>query len=521
MAALSINLEKIARGTSLALPAAGIVAGAAGYYLSFYFHFATVTLLLLWALDLYYRFGQSKHALLANFGVLAQARYLTESIGPELRQYLFSGDLIERPFNRLERAEVYRKAKAEESTAAFGSRLAFDASEIKLRHSMYPTQKDAIAPYRLTFGDERGVPSAFTIEKPVLISAMSFGSLSARAVRALARGAARAGIAMNTGEGGWPKHHLAEGCDLVFQMGTAKFGVRHEDGSLDDGRLAELSALAPVKMIEIKFSQGAKPGKGGILPKEKITDEIAELRGVRKGADVISPAYHLECTDPAATVRFVRRVQEVSGLPTGIKLCLGRPAELAELVGEMKAQDVFPDYIAIDGGEGGTGAAPRGFMDELGLPLLSALPTVRRLLEEFGVRDRTKLLAAGKLIHPARQLVAMSLGADAVYTARGFMLAMGCIQALQCNVNTCPVGITTHEPKLVHGLDVERKATRVANYVAGLMHDHAELLASLGCRSYSELSEAHLYAPELSDLASPEVHRPVPSLEAHSGARTP
>ncbi len=358
---MSVNLEKVAGFANASVPVAMLGFGLLGHFASFYFHFITVTFFLLTVINLYYLHGQSEHALLRNFGFMAQARYFTESIGPELRQYLFSGDLSEKPFNRLERAEVYRKAKGVDSSSAFGSQLNFDASEIKLRHSMYPMAKSDIEPYSLTFGEERGITAAHTIDRPMIISAMSYGALSQQAVRSLARGAKRAGITMNTGEGGYPKYHLMEGCDLIFQMGTAKFGVRKEDGTLLDDSLAALAQEPQVKMVEIKLSQGAKPGKGGLLPKEKITEEISELRGVPMGEDVISPAFHPECTDPAATVAFIRHVQEVSQLPVGIKLCLGRPEELVELVEQMKRTGDFPDYISIDGAEGGTGAAPKSF----------------------------------------------------------------------------------------------------------------------------------------------------------------
>ncbi|MDX1386959.1 MAG: FMN-binding glutamate synthase family protein, partial [bacterium] len=340
-----------------------------------------------------------------------------------------------------------------------------------------------------------GLSNTVTMRKPIIISAMSYGALGRNAVRALARGAKKAGILMNTGEGGYPKYHLMEDCDLIFQMGTAKFGVRHHDGSLDDKKLRELAAIKNIKMIEIKFSQGAKPGKGGLLPKEKITPEISELRGVPMGKDVISPPHHLECTDPGSTVEFIRRVQEVSELPVGIKMCFGQESEFRHLVQTMKRLNIFPDYISIDGAEGGTGAAPRAFMDDLGVPILVALPLVNKILIEEGIRDRLKLLAAGKLISPGRQFIALSLGAQAFYTARGFMLSLGCIQALTCNRNTCPVGITTHNKRLQRGLDIEDKSERVKCYVLNLEHDHYELLSSLGMKSYKYLSERNLLFP--------------------------
>ncbi len=491
----AVDLEKVSKAANVSIPVLAGVAFTAGHTVSFYFHFLTVPLIMLTGLNLFYLRVQKEHALLANFGVIAQMRYLFESIGPEFRQYLFMSDIEERPFNRVERAEVYRKAKGVDASSSFGSQLLFDGSEFKLLHSMFPVPKEEIEPFALALGEERGIENTYTLRKPLMISAMSYGSLGQSAVRALARGAKRAGIPMNTGEGGFPKYHLMEGCDLIFQMGTAKFGVRNDDGTLNDDKLRALAAEPSIKVIEVKLSQGAKPGKGGILPKEKITEEIAELRGVGRDKDVISPPSHVECRDPASTIKFIRRVQEVSGLPVGIKLCLGRDTEVVALLRAMKEQGVYPDYISIDGAEGGTGAAPKAFMDDFGVPLFEALPVVDARMRDERVRDKMKLFAAGKLISPGKQLMALSLGADAVYSARGFMLALGCIQALQCNKNTCPVGITTHEPHLQRGLDIEEKSKRVYNYVHSLEHDWEEALSALGKRKFSELSPDNVLLP--------------------------
>lgn len=493
---LTINLEKIARYVNIGLPLTAIFFFLAGRYYSFYFHFFTVIFIMLTGLNFFYRHVQKRHALLHNFGLVAQGRYLLESVGPELRQYLFTNDTEERPFTRIERAEIYRKSKNVDDSSAFGSLLNFDGSEFKLRHSLYPKANREIVPFSLTLGEERGISNIVTLTKPILISAMSYGALGSHAVRALARGAYKAGVLMNTGEGGYPKYHLMEKCDIIFQMGTAKFGCRNEDSSLNEDKLREIAKLPQVKVIEIKFSQGAKPGKGGLLPKEKITKEISELRGVPMERDVISPPCHVECTSPEATVRFIERVQEVSGLPVGIKMCMGREGELRELIQTMVRLDRFPDYLSIDGAEGGTGAAPKAFMDDLGVPLFKALPIVQKILIEEQVRTRFKLLAAGKLVNAGRQFIALSLGAQACYTARGFMLALGCIQALTCNKNTCPVGITTHNPYLQKGLDIEVKSERVKNYIHNLCHEHTELLTALGKQSFEELNPDNLLMPE-------------------------
>jgi len=320
MARLAVDLPKMAKSVNTSIPVITILFGLAGYFLSFYFHFGTVFFLLLTIINFHYRHIQTKHALLRNFGLVAQIRYIVESVGPEFRQYLYSSDTEERPFTRVERAEVYRKAKDIDSSSAFGSLLNFDSNEIKLRHSLYPVDKKDLEPYSLTFGEERGIKNKYTITKPFIISAMSYGALGEHAVRSLGRGAKMSGTLMNTGEGGYPKYHLMEECDLIFQMGTAKFGVRNKDGSLNDDKLRELAKNKNIKMIEIKFSQGAKPGKGGLLPKEKITKEISDLRGVPMNEDVISPPHHIECTNPSNTVNFIKRVQDVSELPVGIKM---------------------------------------------------------------------------------------------------------------------------------------------------------------------------------------------------------
>lgn len=500
MSSLSIDLHRLSKFVNLAIPVFAILFLSLGTYVSFYFHFLTVAMLFLTIANFFYQHVQTEHTVLRNFGLLGQGRYLLESLGPELRQYLFASDLEERPFNRAERSEVYRKAKDIDSASSFGSLQSFDSSEIKLRHSMFPTPKEALQPYRLIYGEERQLKSTFTLQRPIMISAMSYGALGSNAVRSLARGAKLAKIPMNTGEGGYPKYHLMEDCDLIFQIGTAKFGVRTPEGLLDDEKLAALASKPQVKMIEIKFSQGAKPGKGGLLPKEKITDEIAELRGVPKGADVVSPSFHPECDTVANTVRFIRRVQELSSLPTGFKLCLGDIREFKALVVEMKKQDIFPDFITVDGSEGGTGAAPKAFLDGVGLPLVAGLHQVNDCLRRLGVRDRLKLNASGKLVSPARQIVAFALGADAIYTARGFMFSLGCIQALQCGNNTCPIGITTHDPELQRGLVIENRAPRIAHYAQHIEHDLKELLRASGKTSFRELSIENLYIPSNTPL---------------------
>ena len=492
---ISVNLEKIAKLLNGLLLIALIGTSLAIWALGSQWLIPTIILSFINLLNFYYLYIQKQHALLSNFGVLALFRYLIESIGPEFRQYLYSSDMEEKPFSRSERANIYKIAKNMEKSSAFGSLLDFDSPGVKLKHSLYPIKTSQIKPLQVCFGEERGLQKSYTINKLIMISAMSYGALGQKAIRALSRGAKKAGIPLNTGEGGWPKYHLMEGADLIFQMGTAKFGVRNEDGSFNPQKLEKVAQLKAVKMIEIKFSQGAKPGKGGLLPKEKITPEIAELRGVPTGQDVISPAGHTECTSPHKTVQFIRYIQEISKLPVGIKFCLGSVKELNDLLIEMEKQNTFPDYIALDGSEGGTGAAPKTFMDDLGWAIFPALQTTTQLLTEHHLTDKLKLIASGKLVSAGKQIMALSLGARAIYTARGAMFALGCIQALRCNNNTCPVGITTHAHNLQHGLDIEEKSERVKNYALNMDHHHYELLAAMGKSHLSQLSAKNLIFP--------------------------
>ena len=493
---ITINLEKLSRFVNFLLVLCFLGATAMAYlYPSFWVYSFAGLFFVINLVNFYYRHIQKRHTLLANFGVLAQIRYLIESLGPEFRQYLYSSDMEGRPFNRVDRADIYIKSKNAESSAAFGSLLKFDQKEIKLKHSMFPIAKTDVQKFSLTFGEERNIQKAYTIQKPVMIGAMSYGALGKKAIRALARGAKKANIPLNTGEGGYPKYHLKEDCDLIFQIGTAKFGVRTKDGALAPDLLSQLSQKPQVKMIEIKFSQGAKPGKGGLLPKEKITKEIAELRGVNMGEDIISPPYHSECYDAKSACLFIKKIQDISNLPVGIKFCFGQVDEFCRWVQAMKSLNIYPDYIAVDGAEGGTGAAPKIFMDHIGWPIFYSLPLVHKILKQEEVRDKMKVVASGKLINTGRQMMALSMGADAVYTARGFMLALGCIQALRCNNNSCPVGITTHSPRLEKGLDIEDKSERIKNYVNHLDHDYYEMMSALGKKSFDSLSCQNLVLP--------------------------
>lgn len=483
---MKFKVEKAAVFINAFLPLAAL----ASFWLLSYKSALAWGLLLLFALNIYCRHIQKKHTLLSNFGLLAFLRYFLEGLGPELRQYLYSNDTEEKPFNRMERRDVYIKAKNEGEASAFGSLLDFNKRPFSLKHSFYP--KNSLEPFSLNFGEERGISNSYMISKPLMIGGMSYGALGKRAVQALARGAKKAGLILNTGEGGYPKYHLMEGCDLIFQIGTGKFGVRKENGDFDPEKLQWLSQKKEIKMIELKLSQGAKPGKGGLLPKEKITPEIAELRHIPLGKDLYSPPFHKECSSPATMLNFIKDLQEISRLPVGIKFCLGREKELYELLSIMKKENSFPDYISLDGSEGGTGASPKTFMDDLGYDLKSSLKILSQMTEELKIKDRFKILAGGKLISSGSQVMAMALGADAVSAARGFLLALGCIQALRCHTNNCPTGITTHKKSLMRGLDIEEKSERVKNYAIHLLKYNYELLGALGLKNFSELRPHHV-----------------------------
>jgi glutamate synthase domain-containing protein 2 len=325
------------------------------------------------------------------------------------------------------------------------------------------------------------------------ISAMSFGALSAPAVRALSRGAAKAGIWLDTGEGGLAPYHLEGGCDIVFEIGTAKYGVRTPDGRLDDDKLRAICAHEQVKMISVKLSQGAKPGLGGLLPGAKVTPEIAMIRGIPVGEDSVSPNRHLDIGNVVQLLDFVAHVREVSGLPVGFKAVLGRIEWIRDLCMEVHRRGLpsAPDFIIVDGSEGGTGASPQTLMEGMGLPLRESLPLLVDTLIEQGLRERIKVICAGKCITAYEVAWALAMGADFVNSARGFMFALGCIQAMRCNRNTCPTGITTHDPRLQRGLVVTDKAARVANYARNVMHEVGIIAHSCGAPDPRSLRREH------------------------------
>ncbi|MBA6392230.1 FMN-binding glutamate synthase family protein [Colwellia sp. BRX10-3] len=437
---------------------------------------------------------QKKQAIRRNYPVIGRFRYFFEKQGEFFRQYFFAMDREELPFNRAERSWVYRAAKNVDRTVAFGSTRNLEPTgTIMFMNCAFPTlEEDAVAPSCITFGLECREP--YTTDSLFNISALSFGALSAPAIKALSDGAAKVGCWLNTGEGGVSKYHLASGADLVFQIGTAKYGVRDESGQLCDKRLAELAAKPQIKMFEIKMSQGAKPGKGGILPGIKVTQEIATIRGIMPGVDSISPNAHPDIKSVKDILTMVNRIREVTGKPVGFKAVIGESLWLINLLKEINLQgrEFAPDFITIDSADGGTGAAPQPLMDYVGLPLKESLPLVDNLLIEYGLRDRIRIICAGKLITPSKVAWALAMGADAVNSARGFMFSLGCIQAMQCNKDTCPTGITTHDPKLQQGLDPVSKAERVANYHKFIQYGVGLLAHSCGVTHARDLGRHHV-----------------------------
>ena len=436
---------------------------------------------------------QTKHAVRRNFPVIGRFRYLFENLGEYFRQYFFAMDREEMPFNRAQRSWVYRAAKGLDSTTAFGStRDLSPVGTVFFVNCPFPTlEKNALQAPAMEIGPYAKRP--FLAKSFFNISGMSYGAISKPAIRALSKGAREAGCWLNTGEGGLSPYHLEGGADIVFQIGTAKYGVRDKDGSLSSKRLKEIAAHDQVKMFEVKMSQGAKPGKGGILPGGKVTKEIAAIRGIPEGADSISPNRHYEIDSPAAILDMVSHVRRTTGKPTGFKMVLGAYGWLEGLMALIKKRGMrdAPDFITLDSADGGTGAAPMSLMDYMGLPLQESLPRLADILEAHRLRDRIRVVASGKLITPGRAAWALCAGADFVVSARGFMFALGCIQALQCNKNTCPTGITTHNPKLQRGLIPADKALRVRRYAETMRREVGIIAHSCGVPEPRRLQRHH------------------------------
>ena len=448
-----------------------------------------LTILVLFVIDV----TQTKHTVRRNFPVIGRFRYVFEHMGEFFRQYFFAMDREEMPFNRAQRSWVYRAAKGVDSTVAFGSSLNLTKPGTPVFvNCPYPTlEADAAPTAPMLIGPYARKP--FEAKSIVNVSAMSYGALSKPAVLALSNGSRMAGNWLNTGEGGISPWHLEGGCDIVFQIGTAKYGVRDEDGNLSDDKLREVGEIEQVRMIELKLSQGAKPGKGGILPAEKVTAEIAGIRGIREGEASISPNRHPDIDSGDDLLDLIARVRDASGLPVGFKSVIGAYGWLDELFVEINRRGIesAPDFITVDSGDGGTGAAPMSLIDNVGLPIKESLPLVVDMLTRHGLRDRVRVIASGKLINPADAAAALCMGADFVNTARGFMFALGCIQALQCNKNTCPTGITTHNKRLQRGLVPEDKAKRVAKYAQTMDKEIGIIAHSCGVTEPRGLKRYH------------------------------
>ncbi len=448
-----------------------------------------ITIVIVYIIDV----TQTKQAIRRNYPVIAHFRYFFEDLGKFFRQYFFAMDREEMPFNRADRSWVYRAAKDLDNTTAFGStRSLSPPGTILFVNCPFPTLgTDAAKTREVTIGPDCASP--YVTDALFNISGMSFGALSKPAILALSAGAAKSGCWMNTGEGGLTPYHLAGGADIVFQIGTAKYGVRDEHGNLSDDKLREAAAHEQVKMFEIKLSQGAKPGKGGMLPGAKVTEEIAQIRGITVGEDSVSPNRHPDINSITDLLNTIERIRTVTGKPVGFKAVIGAYGWLDELFLEInkRGQQAAPDFITIDSADGGTGAAPMSLMDYMGLPIQESLPLVTDKLAEHGLKDRVKIIASGKLVTPAEAAWALCVGADFVVSARGFLFALGCIQALSCNKNTCPTGITTHNPRLQKGLVPAVKAVRVTNYVRNMVYEIGVIAHSCGVREPRELKRFH------------------------------
>ncbi len=435
---------------------------------------------------------QTRHAVRRNYPIIGRFRYLFEHLGEFFRQYFFAMDREEMPFNRAQRSWVYRASKNISNTVPFGStRDLTRPGSVLFVNAPYPELEQPEQPELQVIGSS--CPQPYETEHFFHISGMSYGSISKVAVQALSRGAGKAGCWLNTGEGGLTPYHQGGECDLVFQIGTAKYGVRDDDGRLSMPRLRELSEIPQVRMFEIKLSQGAKPGKGGVLPAVKVTNELARIRNIPKGRTSVSPSRHPEIRSPADLMDMIARVRDATEKPVGFKVVLGSERAVDGWFDEIlrRGVDSAPDFITVDGGDGGSGAAPMPLLDSVGLPLRESLPMLVDRLDQSGLRERIRVIASGKLITPMDVAWALCLGANFVNSARAFMFALGCIQAMQCNQNTCPTGVTTHNPKLQQGLNPRNKAERVAHLAQNMEAQVAMIAHSCGLTSPRHLNRSH------------------------------
>ncbi|MGP8217729.1 MAG: FMN-binding glutamate synthase family protein [Bacteroidia bacterium] len=436
---------------------------------------------------------QKKQAIKRNFPVIGHGRFMLEKIRPEIMQYFVETDTAGRPFNRMLRSMVYQRAKKVTDTTPFGTQLdVYQSGYEWMDHSMYAYKIDHSGPHPrvLVGGPDCKKPYSASLLNS---SAMSYGSLSRNAVMAINKGAKIDNFAQNTGEGGLSQYHLKYGGDIIWQIGTGYFGARNKDGTFSETEYAKRATLENVKMIELKISQGAKPGHGGILPASKNTPEIAEIRGVEPHTEVQSPPAHTAFSNATELVHFLKVLRDASGgKPVGFKICIGRESEFIDICKAMIKTGVKPDFITIDGGEGGTGAAPVEFSNYIGRPLRDGLSFAYNTLVGYDLKKDIKLIGSGKIVNGFHMARTLALGADMCNSARAMMLAVGCIQALQCNKNTCPVGVATQDETLMKGLDIESKALRIANYHHSTMNSFVELIGALAISSPSELNRSHI-----------------------------
>lgn len=437
---------------------------------------------------------QEKHAIRRIFPLAGRLRYLMEDLRPKMYQYFVESDIDGRPINRVDRSTIYQRSKKTLQTIPFGTQLDVYAEGYEwMCHSIAPKAFETLNHNpRVVFGNKDcKQPYSASIFN---ISAMSYGSLSSNAVEAFNAGAKIGGFAHNTGEGGLSDYHLKHGGDLIWQVGTGYFGCRNEDGTFSEELFAKKSQTPNVKMIELKISQGAKPGHGGILPASKNTEEIAKIRHIQPHTIVASPPYHSAFNTPYEMVKFIQKLRDLSGgKPVGFKLCIGHKSEFISICLAMKELDIYPDFITVDGGEGGTGAAPQEFSNYIGAPMIDGLAFVHNILNGLDIRKHIRLIASGKITTGFHMARAMALGADTCNSARGMMMAIGCVQALLCNTNTCPTGITTQDPRLTVGLVVSDKKVRLANYHEETVKAFVELLGASGLDEMRNLTREHIY----------------------------
>lgn len=450
---------------------------------------AIVPLILLGLYDI----TQKKHTILRNFPVLGHFRYILEGVRPEIMQYFVETDTQGRPFNRIFRTLVYSRSKKETSTTPFGTQMNVYRSGYEwMDHSMYANTTKTVGEFPRVIVGNKECKQPYSMSL-LNISAMSFGSLSENAVLAMNKGAKMGNFAHNTGEGGLSPHHLKNGGDLVWQIGTGYFGCRNDDGTFNGKTFKKGAEKEQVKMIEIKLSQGAKPGHGGILPAKKNTPEIAKIRHIEPYNDVHSPPTHSSFSNPIEFMNFIKKCKELSGgKPVGFKLCVGKKQEFIDLCEAMISTGITPDFITVDGGEGGTGAAPVEFSNSIGMPLRDGLVFVHDTLVGYDLKKDIKIIAAGKIVSGFHMARVISLGADICNSARAMMLSVGCIQALLCNTNTCPVGVATQNKSLMKGLNVGDKAERVKNYQHETVHSFLELLAAAGLEKPEDITKKHI-----------------------------